>query len=59
MPNISPNQMQGIPAPAMDQSGMTGQSMMQGRLAYLQYMQEAQTQGRQPVSLEQFLQGAR
>lgn len=63
MPNIPPNQAQGVPPPAAmpQMGGMTGQAqgILQARPAYLNYMEQVQSQGKQPVSFEQFMQGAR
>jgi len=53
------------PSPATQEApqmgGMSGQAqgMIQMRPQYLQYAEQAMTEGKQPVSFEQFVQGAR
>lgn len=57
-----PQQPSSAPAPIPQMGGMAGQAqglIGQARPAYLQYAEQIQSQGGQPVSFEQFMQGAR
>jgi len=54
-----PMPQQPMQPPQMGGMAGQGQGIIQARPAYLQYVEQVQSQGGQPVPFEQFMQGAR